>query len=192
MAAASSFHQADREVSLAGEDRPVRAQTVKRGSALGSINLLEPPVAGIVDDPWPERFRLAHDYGAAKPLIAQLFAHIEKETVEEAQAGLAYATEHEKELAGVSFAAYLEGELATFAKDFSRAEKAYGRALSLDATSDPLATDGLYWASKDGHGTALWGLKKYEDAARELRPHNPFNAAVHGFANVVASSTVTS
>lgn len=113
--------------------------------------------------------RLSHDLGDAKPLISTLFRHVQKETAEEATAGLAFAAEHEKELAGVSFAAYLEGELATFAKDFSRAEKAYGRALALDATSDPLSTDGLFWASKDGHGTALWGQKKYDDAARELR-----------------------
>ena len=113
--------------------------------------------------------RLSHDYGAAKPLVATLYGHTKKDTLEEATAGLAFAAEHEKELAEVSFAAYLEGELATVAKDWARAEKAYGRALALDATSDPLVNDGLFWACKDGHGNALWGQKKYDDAARELR-----------------------
>jgi tetratricopeptide (TPR) repeat protein len=113
--------------------------------------------------------RLAHGFGPEKPLLATLAGHYEKETVEEATAGLAFAAEHEKELATVSFAAFLEGELATTAKEWPRAEKAYSRALALDATSDTFDHDGLYWAAKDGHGYALYGQKKYEDAARELR-----------------------
>lgn len=113
--------------------------------------------------------RIAHDLGAARSVIATLSRHFEKETKEETEAGLAFATEHQKEVAASSYASFLEGELAVGAKDWTRAEKAYARALELDATSDPFVDDGLFFASKDGHGNALWGLKKWEEAARELR-----------------------
>jgi tetratricopeptide (TPR) repeat protein len=112
--------------------------------------------------------RVVHDLGAASKAVATLHQQSEKETKEAAQTGLAYADEHAKEIAASSFASFLEGELATTVQDYARAEKAYGRALALDATSDPLIDDGLYWATKDGHGTALWGLKRWDDAAREL------------------------
>jgi tetratricopeptide (TPR) repeat protein len=84
------------------------------------------------------------------------------------KAGLDYATAHQDELAGSSFAALLEGELATAAEQWERAEKAYGRALALDAATDPLESDGLAWSARDGHGTALYELKHYDEALREL------------------------
>jgi len=67
-----------------------------------------------------------------------------------------------------SVGAYLEGEFCTMSEDWPAAEKAYARALELDATSDPLPDDGVYCAVVDGHGTSFWGLKRYEDGAKTL------------------------
>jgi len=62
----------------------------------------------------------------------------------------------------------LEGELAKAAEQWERAEKAYGRALALDAATDPLDGDILAWGARDGHGTALYALQRYDEALREL------------------------
>ena len=94
------------------------------------------------------------------------------------KAGLEYATAHAEQLAGSSFAAYLEGELAKAAEQWERAEKAYGRALALDATTDPLDGDILAWGARDGHGHALYALERYDEALRELTAAAPEAAAL--------------
>src|SRR5262249_25825181 len=103
---------------------------------------------------------------ALRPVIAKLYKEGGKGG--DAKAGLAFATEHASDVAKSSFASFLEGELATGAEDWARAKQAYARALELDATTDPFPDDGIAWASRDGLGTAFYGLKKYDDAIREL------------------------
>ncbi|MBI3820404.1 MAG: hypothetical protein HY286_17065 [Planctomycetes bacterium] len=109
--------------------------------------------------------RIPRDLDELRPAVATIARH---ELNKESEAGLKFASEHEKELASYSFAAYFEGELAARAKNSARAEKAYARAIALDETSDPLPTIEVLWASRDGLGTALYMQKKYNDGAREL------------------------
>jgi len=103
---------------------------------------------------------------ALRPVVAKLYKEVDKGG--DAKAALAYASEHASDVAKSSFASFLEGELATGAEDWARARTAYARALELDATTDPFPDDGIAWASRDGLGMAFWGLKKYDDAIREL------------------------
>ncbi len=110
--------------------------------------------------------RTTHALGPLKDAILTLNRATAKGG--DVKAGLDYATAHAEQLAGSSFAAYLEGELATAAEQWERAEKAYARALALDAATDPLDGDILAWGARDGHGTALYALKRYDEALREL------------------------
>jgi hypothetical protein len=103
---------------------------------------------------------------ALRPVYAKLEVAVQDGG--DAKAGLAYAEVHAAEIARSSFASFLEGELATGLQGWERARKAYAQALELDATTDPFPDDGVAWASRDGLGTAFWGLKKYDDAIREL------------------------
>jgi hypothetical protein len=102
-------------------------------------------------------------------LQTQLDAVMKCEKAEDDAGGLKLLNTSAKELAATSFGAFLAGEFSVGTKDWAGAEKAYARALELDATTDPLPDEGVQFAATDGRGNGLWGLKKWDEAAKVLR-----------------------
>lgn len=88
---------------------------------------------------------------------------------EDSHNGLAALKDGGETLASSSFAAYLEAQFHEMKEYWSGADKAYARALELDATVDPLESDLLAWETAERRGNAIYQMGKYADAIPVIR-----------------------
>ncbi len=129
---------------------------------------LTSPIRNWTCDRMRRRFglRLPFDSEQLRPLLAPVMRQYEAGN---AEGGLQLLHAAQEKLAGVSFAAWLEGELCWGKEDWAGTEAAFARALKLDAESDPLPDDDTVRRCVDGRGTALYGLKRWDDAVAKFR-----------------------
>jgi tetratricopeptide (TPR) repeat protein len=129
---------------------------------------LTSPIKNWVAGRLRDRFGLRLPY-ESEDQAAALAPVLRAINAEDAYNGLAALKDGGEKLANSSFAAYLEAQFHEMKEYWSGADKAYARALELDATVDPLASDLLAWETTERRGNAIYQMGRHADAIPVIR-----------------------